>query len=60
MSASSSCLTYNYYTKLLQLSIDNWLNGIPLQVFMYERGILQLGTVCINRLIQCQLPLKKY
>ena len=42
-----------------KLYIDNWFNSIPLQIFMYERAILLLGTVRSNRLRQCQLPSEK-
>ena len=42
-----------------RLYIDNWFNSIPLQIFMYERGILLLGTVRSDRLRQCQLPSEK-
>ena len=42
-----------------KLYIDNWFNSIPLQIFMYEHGVLLLGTVRSNRLNQCQLPSEK-
>ena len=42
-----------------KLYIDNWFSSIPLQMFIYERGILLLGTVHSNRLRQCQLPTEK-
>ena len=63
MSASSNVVVrlariipnfYNY-----KLYIDNWFNNIPLQIFMYERGILLLGTVVVTDLGKVSCPLKK-
>ena len=42
-----------------KLYIDNWFNSIPLQYFMYERGILLLGTGRSNDSGNVNCPLRK-
>lgn len=39
-----------------KLYFDNYFNSVALQVFLYNQGILSLGTVRRSRLPNCQLP----
>jgi hypothetical protein len=43
-----------------KLYCDNYYTTIPLFEFLYQKGILALGTVRCNRIPNCELPNDKY
>jgi len=43
-----------------KLYCDNYYTSIPLFEFLYQKGILALGTVRCNRIPNCTLPNDKY
>ncbi|XP_057294618.1 piggyBac transposable element-derived protein 3-like [Hydractinia symbiolongicarpus] len=42
-----------------KLYVDNWFNSIPLNVYMYTKGIQMVGTVRRNRIGKCPVSSEK-
>ena len=43
-----------------KLYVDNWFNSIPLNIYMFERGIEMVGTVRSYRIGKCPVMSESY